>query len=195
MIYLEQTKLSQLCFNMKEANDDYSNCIQYEVRDVIDWFNTYWISTLSKKTAYELYDSLNDYVRGIYNLFYRLNKKIKKSVIKYNENPETEKKLHYRGFSIYKPYYIDKLSDLNDTLPDGKVGLLLKKDDISYPFHKLKMVVEEASFVLKIALSQSDAISESEVEMLQREIIDLEKRFINSVDDLLFTTHNVYNNK
>ena len=52
MVIIEQAELSHLCLNINVADGDYLLCLQYGIREVIDWFNTYWISSLSREIAF-----------------------------------------------------------------------------------------------------------------------------------------------
>ena len=184
MIQLNENKLSQLCLNINNANDKYLDCIYFGIKDITEWFNNYWISTLSKQTAEELKKYIDYYEFGICDTFKQLNNKIKKQVRIYNENPENEKKIYYRGFSISKPNN-NELINLNDTLYDKKIGFLSTKTNIEYPFDKLKLILEETSKILRLALSRSDAISDYEVEKIQKQIIFYEKKSIKSIYEIL----------
>lgn len=184
MAQLNELKLSQLCLNINNANNKYLDCIYLGMKDIENWFNNYWISTFSKQVAEELREYLDAYENGISETFRTLNKKIKTQVKIYNANPENEKKIYYRGFSITKPLN-NELSNLNDTLPDKKVGFLSKNTNINYPINKLKIIIEEASHILKVAISKSEAISNSELAGTQQEIVFYEKKFINSIYEIL----------
>lgn len=184
MVQINELKLSQLCLNINNANEKYLECIYFGMKDVTDWFNNYWISTFSKQVAEELKRYLDIYENGISETFYTLNKKIKKQVKIYNENPENEKKIYYNGFSISKPQN-NELTNLNDTLYDKKIGFLSTKTSIDYPVNKLKIIIEEASRILKIAISRSEAISDDELEVIQQQIVFYEKKFINSIYEIL----------
>lgn len=194
MIYLEQAKLSQLCLNISVADGDYLICLQYGIRDIVDWFNTYWISTLSKQVASEIQEHLENYVEAIVKIFFTLNKKIRVLVKNYNE--QNEKKIHYRGFNISTPYNINDLSKLNNKLPDGKVGLLNDEyQDISYLFHKIITIVEEASFILKSSVAKSEALSNNEVELIEQDISFYERNFVNSMEELFRIQYSIHNFK
>lgn len=194
MIYLEQAKLSQLCLNIVVADGDYLICMQYGIRDMVDWFNAYWISSLSKQVASEIQENLEIYANGIVKIFYQLNKKIRILVKNYND--QNDEKIHYRGFNISTPYNINDLSKLNNNLPDGKVGLLNDEyQDISYLFHKIISVVEEASFILKSTIAKSDALCDKEIELIEKDINFYERKFVNSMEELFRIQYNKQNFK
>ena len=185
MIYMKQNKLSRLCNIMNDMESQYLFCLQYGINDIVNWFNTYWISTASKQIADELRQYLNSYTKEISKTFNDLNNKIKKEVILYNRNPEIKRNIYYKGFSISKPYNINDLANLNKTLPDGKIGSLPKETDITYPINRLKILSEEITSTLKRAIIKCDAISYGEQETIICSIISKERRFRNSIEDIL----------
>jgi len=185
MIYMNQTKLSRLCKIMEDADSEYSFNIKYRINEIVSWFNTYWISTASKGIADELQQELNTYTNGIEKILNDLNYKIKKQVKMYNRNPEIKRNIYYKGFSISKPYNINDLANLNKTLPDGKIGSLPKETDITYPINRLKILSEEITSTLKRAIIKCDAISYGEQETIICSIISKERRFRNSIEDIL----------
>lgn len=185
MIHLNQNKLSQLCYNINNAENNYLDYIQNGIIDVTNWFNEYWISKFSKRIADDLEYYLEQYTKGITEIFYQLNKKIKREVRHYNENPENLYKLHFSGFSISKPYNLSSLNKLNDTLYDGKKGSLNKETNMKYPIERLKIAIEDASSTLEVAVVKSDAISGSDAYSVQQEIKYLNRKTINSLNEIL----------
>lgn len=185
MIVLKQNKLSQLCYNISNAENNYLDYIQYGIIDVTNWFNEYWISNFSKRIAYDIEYYLRQYTTEVTEEFYQLNKKVKREVRHYNENPENLHKLHYSGFSISKPYNLSLFSKLNDTLFDNKIGSLNKETNMKYPIKRLIIAIEDASNALVVGIVKSDALRGSDSSSVQQKIKYLERKIINSLNEIL----------
>lgn len=184
MAKMNQEKLTILCYNMKNAEDKYFDCLYYCIENIEEWFNDYWITSFSKEIASDLHKAIDKYNNEIIEIFSGINNKVKKQVMTYNENPEITSKLYYKGFKFSKVSN-NGLLNLNNSLPDGKVGFLKKGKTKQYPINKLTECVEEITLIFKVAIVKSDALTYWEQRNLQKSISLAESRFKNSLTDIL----------
>ena len=56
---------------------------------------------------------------------------------------------------------------------------------MDYPINKLKIIIEEASNILKSAITRCEAISYSEQRELKHSINITERRFVNAIEEIL----------
>ena len=183
MAKMNQSKLNQMCNLIKDASNDFVSYFQYDIRNIAEWFNDYWISRFSKQVTEEISSELNIYFKNTIKLFSDLNNKIKREVRIHNSQEDVEI-IRYKGFEIEKPY-IGYITKLNRTLPDGKVGLLANVEDISFQINKLKSTIEKASNKLKLAITKSDAIGYWEQVSIKSNITSIERILKKDLDNLL----------
>ena len=130
MAYMRQSALSQTCYTINQYGESYLTKIQYDIKDIAEWFNTYWISNASRQVAYEIQSIINNYGKNVSQTFTNLNSSIRRQVYVHNAK-EDETKVYFRGFSVSTPL-TNQLGNLNSTLPDGKVGSLPYLTDMNY---------------------------------------------------------------
>lgn len=181
---LNQFNISQLCLNINNSNEKYLHSITNNVKDIVDWFNEYWISNFSKQIAEEIYQNLNIYTRDITNIFNDLDDKYKRLVNDYNRNPKNTTQIYYKGFYISKPN-INNLTYLNKTLPDGKVGSLPKQTNMQYPINTIKTMVENITSILNSAIVNSDILTYFERKTLKWSITKAEIKLKDSLNEIL----------
>lgn len=182
MAKMKQEKLTLLCYNMKNADDKYFDCLYYCIENIEKWFNEYWITNFSKEIASDLHRAIDSYSNEIVETFNGINNKIKKQVRVYNENPENTTKLYYKGFKISKVSNTSLLN-LNNYLPDGKVGFLKKGKTKQYPINELIEIAEEITLIFKVAIVNSDALTYWEQKNLQKSVALAEKKLKNSLEE------------
>ena len=191
MAYMRQNLLNQTCYTINQYGENYLTKIQYEIKNIADWFNTYWISNTSRQVANEIQLIIDTYGKNVSQAIKNLNSNIRRQVY-INNSKEDATKVYYRGFSVSTPL-TNQLDNLNSTLPDGKVGSLPYLTDMSFPINHAKLLIEDATNILKNALVKSSALYGSEKTNIQQYIILAEKNANNSLNELAEFINNRYN--
>ena len=190
MRQMTQQNVNQLCNLIIIANEEYYNYSVYEIRNIVDWFNTSWLSPFSGKIANEIQRILNEYFINIDNTFDQLNKKVRLAVIRNNEVPENEK-IVYKSFKI-SFINTNSLSSLSTAFADGAVGLRVSPDDAMKEVDTIENLVEEILTIFKICISKCELLDDKDKSDIQYILIYLKNKAINNLDDLKMIINNNY---
>ena len=179
MAAMDQQKLNTMCTQINNSFERYANCISTEATNLVEVFNTNWVSNASKQLFNGIQEVLNHNSNTLSSLFAKVNEGIDYSV--YNFNITENENIVYSGIS-FKASVLS--ATLNDTLPNGKLGVADGADlnIIKEPIDKLVgETVEELDNIKKTVIN-CDAFSDAEQEALISGVEKQKSIFINDMN-------------
>ena len=186
---LLQTDLDNYTKNLKRTNEIINNLVGANTNNLKNWFNDYWISNRALKNSIKIDEILNKYQIKVINLFDDINTKIKKNVIKHNNNEENKEKVFYNKKSLTQKKSIIS-SNLNPSLPGNKIGRLNGTADVFYPIEKTKSTIEELDKNLKRLINSCNVISNKDNYRSNLQIIKNETFY--EIEEVINKLHTIY---
>lgn len=181
MAAIEQGKLNSLCSSINGTAEKYVSDMNNEANKMKEAFNEAWVSQSSKALALEISNCLKELATRIQSTFRDKDETLRVSVNNFNA-VETED-INYPGFSFGMP---NTDIVLNDTLPNGKVGVADGADltSIEVPMNNLTSAVEGDLDSIVNTVRSADAFDNNEQEALTASITNIKNKFDSVMQEL-----------
>ena len=181
MAAMDQAKLNNMSSKINSEASNYVSEMQNDTKDLLSAFNTNWVSKSAQTLATEIKECLDSLADAITKTFDAKNESIKMSVK--NFNAVENENINYNEFEFGKP----SISlDLNDALPNGKVGVADKADlnDIKTPVETLATNVAATLDNIITTVNSIDAFSDDEQQGLVTSVTNIKNKFESEMDEL-----------
>lgn len=181
MAAINRENVGALCKSINNIAEKYVSDVNNETKNMTEAFNGAWVSDSSKKLAAEISECLNELATRIQSTFREKDEDMRISVDNFN-NVELED-INYSGFSFGMP---NTKIVLNDTLPNGKVGVADGADltSIEVPMNNLTSVVEGDLDSIVNTVRSADAFDNNEQEALTASITNIKNRYSEVMQEL-----------
>ncbi len=183
MAAMDQGKLNSMCASINSAAGDYEARVTNAVNTLQQTFNNNWISNSSKSLANEIATCVDELVRNVKQVFTNRDDAIRASVNNFN-SVENES-ISYPGFTFGTPS-TGALNSLNNTLPNGKVGVAEGADlnTINNDFTTFVSQVDDTLNNIVTTVQNADAFDSSEQQALTSSVTTIKNNFNSSMDTL-----------
>lgn len=180
MAAMDQGKLNTMVSEINSCADEYERVLIAQSKQMLDAFNNNWVSNSSRKLATEIKSCLDSLATCISTVFNNKNEDIRTSVLNFN-SIESEN-ITYTGFSFGIP---SVNLELNQTLPNGKVGVSDNADlkAINVPMENLVVGVTNVLDTIVNKVKAADALDAEEQEALTQRILNIKSDFNKEMED------------